>query len=166
MITLYHGSSTKVESPLVHLGRTDLDFGQGFYLTQLKEQAEAWAVIICSRKKNNPTPWLNTYRFDMDEAISQGYKILRFESYNREWLDFIAASRHGKAPWEGYDLIEGGVANDKVVDAVEAYLAGLADVEHTLNKLVYTKPNNQICLLSQQLIDCCLVYIDSYKISE
>ena len=76
MITLYHGSSAKVEAPLVHLGRTDLDFGQGFYLTQLKEQAEAWAVIICSRKKNNPTPWLNIYQFDMDKAILQGYKIL------------------------------------------------------------------------------------------
>ena len=159
MITLYHGSSAKVESPLVHLGRTDLDFGQGFFFTQLKEQAEAWAVIICSRKKNNPTPWLNTYRFDMDEAISQGYKILRFESYNREWLDFIANSRKGNCPWKGYDIIEGGVADDRVINAVENYLNGQADVDFTLKQLVYHKPNHQICLLNQTLVDKFLLYI-------
>ena len=65
-ITLYHGSSVKVEHPLVHLGRTDLDFEQGFYLTCLREQAEAWDTIICSRRKSAPTPWLNEYQFDMN----------------------------------------------------------------------------------------------------
>ena len=69
MITLYHGSSAKVEAPLVHLGRTDLDFGQGFYLTQLKEHAEAWAIIICSRKKNNSTQGLNLH-YISSEIIS------------------------------------------------------------------------------------------------
>lgn len=165
MITLYHGSSAKVEAPLVHLGRTDLDFGQGFYLTQLKEQAEAWAVIICSRKKDEPTPWLNIYQFDMDEAILQGYKILRFESYNREWLDFIANSRKGNCPWKGYDIIEGGVADDRVINAVENYLNGQADVEFTLKQLVYHKPNHQICLLNQAMVDKYLHYISSEIIS-
>lgn len=166
MITLYHGSSMKVESPLVHLGRTDLDFGQGFYLTLLKEQAEAWAIIICSRKKNNPTPWLNTYQFDINEAISQGYKILRFESYNREWLDFIANSRKGNCPWKGYDIIEGGVADDRVINAVENYLNGQADVEFTLKQLAYHKPNHQICLLNQTMVDKHLHYISSEPISK
>jgi hypothetical protein len=51
------------------------------------------------------------------------------------------------------------------VDAVEAYLAGLADVEHTLDKLAYALPNNQMCLLNQQLIDTCLTYMGSYRIT-
>lgn len=53
-----------------------------------------------------------------------------------------------------------------MVDAVEAYLAGLADVEHTLAKLAYAQPNNQLCLLNQQLIDSCLVYVDSCLVNE
>ena len=48
MITLYHGSSAKVEAPLVHLGCTDLDFGQGFYLTQLFVYSiKQWLTSIC-----------------------------------------------------------------------------------------------------------------------
>ena len=59
----------------------------------------------------------------------------------------------GKQPWIGYDIIEGGVADDRVIDAVEAYINGYADVEHTLRQLVYHKPNYQICILSQEIVD-------------
>lgn len=165
MITLYHGSSTKVETPLVHLGRSDLDFGQGFYLTSLKSQAESWATIICTRKKSNPTPWLNTYEFDITNAINDGYKLLRFDSYNREWLDFIANSRKGNRPWKGYDIIEGGVADDRVFNAIENYLNGQADVEFTLKQLAYHKPNHQICLLNQQMVEKHLHHISSEQIT-
>lgn len=37
---LYHGSDSIVEKPDVTCGRSDLDFGQGFYLTDIREQAE------------------------------------------------------------------------------------------------------------------------------
>lgn len=50
MLTLYHGSHLAVSQPLAKAGRANLDFGQGFYLTELKEQAEAWAIIIAGRK--------------------------------------------------------------------------------------------------------------------
>ena len=50
MITLYHGSYMEIPEPLAKAGRQNLDFGPGFYLTKLKDQAEAWAAIIASRK--------------------------------------------------------------------------------------------------------------------
>lgn len=164
-LTLYHGSTHCVEHPLVALGRKNLDFGQGFYLTTYREQAVQWALrqqIL----RHSDEAWLNEYVLDMELVDAGNYKQRRLDGYNQEWLDFIAASRHGEEPWMGYDLIEGGVANDKVVDAVEAYLAGLADVAHTLDKLAYAKPNNQICLLSQQLVDACLTYVRSTQINE
>ena len=34
-ITLYHGSTLSIEHPLAKVGRADLDFGRGFYLTSL-----------------------------------------------------------------------------------------------------------------------------------
>ena len=46
MTTLYHGSYTLVESPMVAKRRRNLDFGQGFYLTSLRHQAEQWAELI------------------------------------------------------------------------------------------------------------------------
>ena len=37
MITLFHGSYVAVSTPLVKLGRQKVDFGQGFYLTKLRQ---------------------------------------------------------------------------------------------------------------------------------
>ena len=45
------------------------------------------------------------------------------------------------------------MADDRVIDAVEAYINGYADVEHTLRQLAYHKPNYQICILSQEIVD-------------
>ena len=40
MITVFHGSVVEVDKPLVKLGRKNLDFGQGFYVTDLRDQAK------------------------------------------------------------------------------------------------------------------------------
>lgn len=37
---LYHGSFVSVSNPLTNVGRRELDFGSGFYVTRLREQAE------------------------------------------------------------------------------------------------------------------------------
>lgn len=42
MLTVYHGSTYRVEQPLAGVCRPNLDFGVGFYLTDLKEQAVRW----------------------------------------------------------------------------------------------------------------------------
>lgn len=47
MIRLFHGSYIAVPTPLVKLGRKKVDFGQGFYLTKLREQATSWAHYYC-----------------------------------------------------------------------------------------------------------------------
>ena len=41
MIVLYHETTLRLEQPLACVGREDLDFGKGFYLTRLRDQA-AW----------------------------------------------------------------------------------------------------------------------------
>lgn len=89
----------------------------------------------------------------MDAAIKAGFKLLRFDAYDQHWLNFIVASRNGKQPWKDYDIIEGGVANDRVIDTIEDYLNDIITIEQALGQLVYAQPNHQICLLNQQLID-------------
>ena len=157
--TLYHGSTDIVERPLVSIGRKDLDFGPGFYLTPLHEQASQWAKRTMTIRKATQAI-VNVYEFTLPTDCN----IKRFDAYDKEWLDFIVDSRKGKCPWEGYDIIEGGVANDRVIDAVEAYINGYADVEHTLRQLVYHKPNYQICILNQQIADEYLQYKSNERV--
>jgi hypothetical protein len=60
-IILYHGAVSEVKEPLTHVGRPELDFGSGFYLTKDKEQAENWAKTKQAERKtelrfSTPTP--------------------------------------------------------------------------------------------------------------
>lgn len=157
-MTVYHGSVFRVARPLTHLGRVDLDFGRGFYVTDIREQAESWARVVVRRHSGRP-PLVNVYELDVERIVREGYRMLRFEKYDEAWLDFIAANRKGRGKWRDYDLVEGGIANDRVFDAIEAYLDGLASKETALGLLAYQKPDNQICLLNQQLVDDCLRFV-------
>lgn len=69
-----------------------------------------------------------------------------------EWLNFVVACRQGNDVTY-YDIVEGGVANDQVIDTVEDYENGRITAEQALNQLKYKKPNNQICFRNQEIID-------------
>jgi hypothetical protein len=80
---LYHGSSEIIKKPSPFIGRKNVDFGQGFYLTDLREQAVRWAKRrkrISLQKKGV----LNVYEY----AENADLKIKEFCGYCEEWLDF------------------------------------------------------------------------------
>ena len=151
MTTLYHGSYAAVPQPQSARGRRCLDFGQGFYLTNLRKQAERWAQVVTERKTRNGIPQLNVYQFD--EALAWDYRWLRFEEYNLTWLDYVVACRRGEDVWQQYDIVEGGVANDNVIDTVEDYSQGIITAEQALGQLRYKPLNHQLCIISQTVID-------------
>ena len=76
----------------------------------------------------------------------------------KDWLEFIVASRQGQKVAEAYDYIEGGVANDRVVYTVNLYMAGLMDKDTALRRLAEHQPNNQMCLLNQEITDKYLIF--------
>lgn len=43
---LYHGSNTDIKEINLSMCRPYKDFGQGFYLTELKDQAEKWQLVL------------------------------------------------------------------------------------------------------------------------
>ena len=160
MITVFHGSIIEVSKPLVALGRPNLDFGHGFYVTDLREQAERWAMRIATRRMGQPL--LNVYEFEVDTAM-RDYRYVKFDAYDKAWLDFIVANRNGKMLWKDYDVVEGGVANDNVIDTVEDYMRGRMSAEAALVELSKHRPNNQFCILNQEIIDLHLRFVESIK---
>ena len=62
---VYHGSNMEVATPFVHLGRKNLDFGKGFYVTTLQEQAKRWAETIV-RLRPRGTAIINKYELDYE----------------------------------------------------------------------------------------------------
>ena len=161
---LYHGATAEVREPLTHVGRPELDFGPGFYLTNDKQQAIDWANTKAGRKKGLKAV-LNVYRFDLDGFLANtDYHHQVFLEYNIEWLDFIADSRKGKQPWKGLDWIEGGIANDSVISTVDAYVDGYMPAEMALGKLVKEELKHQVCISNQTIIDQYLTFLESIKL--
>jgi hypothetical protein len=84
-----------------------------------------------------------------------------FDAYDMEWLNYVIDCRRGGESQLQYDVIEGGVANDNVIDTVEDYENGIITAEQALGQLVYKKVNHQICIRSQAVIDACLRFTGS-----
>lgn len=154
-LIVYHGGTEEVKTPICKLGRPNLDFGQGFYVTELRNQAVSWALQMADRRKQPPV--LNVYFLDRDAVLSE-FRCKIFHAYDEDWLGFIVASRKGENVAAKYDYIEGGVANDRVVDTVNLYMAGLMDLNTALARLSEHQPNNQMCLLNQTIVDKYLIF--------
>lgn len=123
-----------------------MDFGRGFYLTPLYEQAEKW----CGRfKRRGKDAVISKYVFD--ENMESKLKILKFDSYSEEWLDFILNCRRGKDTTD-YDLVIGGIANDRVFNTIELFFDGLIDKNEAIKRLQYEKPNLQICFRTENAL--------------
>jgi len=157
---LYHGSYTKIERPDLSFSRLRTDFGKGFYLTPLREQAVSWAQRY---KQSRGTAVLSAYDFlsRVDEKLPLNLKLLEFDSHSIEWLNFITTCRLGHNTDSLWDLVIGGVANDKVFDTLQLYFDGYISADNAIGRLRYNKPNFQYCFKTQQLIDSYLEFTDS-----
>ena len=71
------------------------------------------------------------------------------------------SSRRGEDPWKDYDIIEGGVANDQVIDTVEDYFAGRIAAEQAIGQLRFAKPTHQMCIRRQSIVDRCLRFVNA-----
>lgn len=155
---VYHGSYMEIVKPDISYSRNNVDFGKGFYTTPLFEQAEKWCKKFKDKKKSAV---LSVY--ELDDLVFERCKVLEFDSYSEEWLNFILNCRAGKDT-SGYDIVMGGVANDKVFNTVELFFDGLIDKSEAIKRLRYENPNFQICFRVQEVIDKYLRFERSEKI--
>ena len=150
---VYHGSIYAVKEPDVTHSYRPLDFGKGFYVTTIKEQAERWA-----RRKADLTgskAVLNIY--NMKEDYSR-LTLKTFDEDLKDWIDFVCACRDGKMDYQKYDLISGKVANDKVFRVVDMYHTGIWDKERALKEIKVYPAYDQIAFITQKAIDLLLTF--------
>ncbi|MCL2833479.1 MAG: DUF3990 domain-containing protein [Treponema sp.] len=160
---LYHGSFSVIEKPDLSFSRLRTDFGRGFYLTPLKSQAADWSKKFLSQ---HGTAYISQYNFlsKAGEKLPPEVKILEFDSHTREWLDFVTACRLGKPNDSGWDLVIGGVANDKVFDTLQLYFDNIIGADEAIGRLRFNKPNFQYCFKNQPLMDNYLFFCGSEQI--
>ncbi|MCH5346630.1 MAG: DUF3990 domain-containing protein [Muribaculaceae bacterium] len=160
IIEVYHAGVDIIPKPDIYHSRPQLDFGPGFYISDIYEQAVNWAlrraVVL------NGQPIINKYLLKRDELLANlDDKAKIFPEYDEEWFDFVVGNRLGQENWRLFHYIEGGVADDRVIVTIDQYMNGFYTKDYALESLKYLKPNNQICLSKQDLIDEYLEFNDS-----
>lgn len=155
---LYHGSYIEVPKPDLLHSRPRVDFGLGFYTTPILEQAIKWCGKFIRQGRDRIIS-----KYVLDESAYDACKVLKFDSYSEEWLDFILNCRSGKDTTD-YDIVIGGVANDKVFNTVELYFENLIDKSEAIKRLRYEKPNLQVCFRTQAVINQFLTFERSDKV--
>jgi len=143
---VFHGSYTAVSEIDLTKSRNNLDFGRGFYVTNIRSQAEFWATRTGRFHQTDGV--VSEFEFYENAFEHFDLRILRFSEYSEEWLDFVVLNRDPKSPVPAhdYDIVEGPVANDDVADRINDYLAGLVSKADFLKELAFHKPTHQICL--------------------
>jgi hypothetical protein len=146
---VYHGSYTEINEIDLFKCKVGKDFGRGFYVTNIFSQAEVWA----SRKGRGEKGIVTEYEFDEFFFEDELVKVLRFEGYTEEWLDFVVLNRQNKSkthPSHDYDIIEGPVADDDIATRINDYLAGTITKQQFLSDLIHKEHSHQICFCTIQ----------------
>lgn len=146
-MTLYHGSDVPVERPAIIRQNRFLDFGFGFYTTTNRDQAVAFAHKTAQRRKS-PTAVVSVYHVDENVAFRE-CRVLRFDSADERWLEFVAQNRAGSYSGPEYDLIFGAVANDDVYRTLTLYTTGVLSHQQTIEALKVRRLYNQLVFASE-----------------
>ncbi|MDR0909360.1 MAG: DUF3990 domain-containing protein [Spirochaetaceae bacterium] len=136
---LYHGSPFLFDTIDLSLSKDKRDFEKGFYTTTFENQARQWAESICLQYDKGIC-YLYEYEFEIDDELD----IKTFEDYSMDWLDMIFVNRIKGDTQHRFDVVIGPVADDKIRRTLNLFLKGQDSAQHTLEKLKYNKPNNQV----------------------
>lgn len=142
---LYHGSNMSIEEIDLKRGRRGKDFGQGFYLSPDRQQAQQMAERTVDREEAGE-PTLTIYQFD-DSILSNplDLKVKVFEGYTREWAEFIMMNRRNKTHEQAhdYDIVYGPIADDKVGLQLSRYQLQYIPMEELIRQLSFIRPTFQ-----------------------
>lgn len=140
---LYHGSNTPIQKIDLSKCRPYKDFGKGFYLTDIKEQAQRMAAKTA--RIFDGEPCLTAFEFSLDRAEAEGLKIKKFEALDYEWARFVIANRdlNKPQPCHDYDIVIGPVADDTIARLLRMFTENFIDEEQLLRQLTFSQVTSQ-----------------------
>ena len=137
---LYHGSNMVIDTPDLSKSKPYKDFGQGFYLSADRFQAQRMGeqrTLI--EQEGEPT----VTRFMFDERLlhSGEMKTKVWTDYCEDWAQFIVKNRDMRVPQpcHDYDIVYGPIADDGVAYLLRRYKAGTISFKELLQELRYPR---------------------------
>lgn len=177
-IVLYHGSYTAVTIIDLTKCRPGKDFGQGFYLTASKAQAESFVRLSVKNainagmiSENRHHGFLTSFQWDR----TVGLQVHDFPDADKEWLHYICSNRRTnlfstiRKYYANFDIISGKIANDRTATTLQLYLSGAYGTPGdetadsiAISLLLPNRLQKQYCFKTQKAIDS-LTHIASIR---
>lgn len=147
---LYHGSNIIIEQINLSKCRPYKDFGQGFYLAAIKEQAEQMARRTSAIYGGEPI----VTEFEFDESALSFLSVKMFKDPSEEWALFVMANRSRKnvQPTHDFDIVIGPVADDTIATLFRNFDDGIIDLPMLVQGLKYKKVSSQYLFHSAEAI--------------
>ena len=147
---LYHGSNIIIEQINLSKCRPYKDFGQGFYLTAIKEQAEQMARRTSAIYGGEPI----VTEFEFDESALSFLSVKMFKDPSEEWALFVMANRSRKnvQPTHDFDIVIGPVADDTIATLFRNFDDGIIDLPMLVQGLKYKKVSSHYLFHSAEAI--------------
>jgi len=142
---LYHGSNVEIAKIDLNRGRRGKDFGQGFYLSADREQAQMMAERTVDREESG-TAILTMYEFDESVLLNPSdFNVKVFDNYSKEWAEFIMLNRRNKTHNQAhnYDIVYGPIADDKVGLQISRYQLQYIPMDELIRQLSFIHPTFQ-----------------------
>ena len=157
---LYHGSNIQIDSINLAMCRPYKDFGTGFYLTDMKEQAEKMAVRVSTIYGG--TPILNVFDIQDDFKLLPDIRIKDFgEQTTEDWAKFVMNNRNRAFVDikdalcnrdNKYDIVIGPVADDNMALLFRQYENEMIDFSTLLKGMIYKKTSSQYSFHTEKSI--------------
>ena len=147
---LYHGINTMVQTPKLVKQTRALDFGNGFYTTTYRAQAEVFAKRVTEIRKAGE-PCLSIY--EMDEKIAfLECSLLRFDAPNESWLNYVANCRDGNQSSMEYDFVYGPIADDDMKLTINLYQSGFYSTKEAIVRLKVKNAYHQLVFKTEKAL--------------
>jgi len=136
---LFHGGPVPVTKPEIRKAKYTKDFGIGFYCTELEHQAKIWST------KRSSSGYISSYKYTENHEL-----VIKHLVENDEWLDFVVSCRRGKA--HNYDIVEGPMADDKIWNEIDDFVAGVISRAAFWELIKFSKPTHQVSFHNEKAL--------------
>lgn len=134
---LYHGTNIEFSTIDLQKSQKNKDFGQGFYLSAYREQAEQMAANKVALFGGSAL--IHCYKCPDNILENDELKIKIFPEYSKEWAEFILLNRNksSEKKQHDYDIVYGPIADDKVGLQIKFYQQKFISLDVLMERLKF-----------------------------
>jgi hypothetical protein len=156
---LYHGSNSNIELIDLNKCKPYKDFGKGFYLTSIEDQALKMAERVV--RIYGGKPCVNIYEFDEDLLLNNELSIKIFNKPTKEWALFVINNRdknynaieckESNHDFK-FDIVIGPIANDDLALLFRQFSKELISLDALVKAMKYKELTNQYSFHTEKVL--------------